>query len=240
MHRARVLDFDRTIIRKINGTLLELVTLDYLKEQGLLKKIDLFFRSGFVKAAGALACSVGKVFNDSCITGETTSMKAYDVFVLRKAGIPLSFIEERAKEYAKFIEPKHIAAFKKCKDDVYIVSAEPVQFLELIVKYAGLSEYIKKIYGTKFKVENGIITGFEWEELAAGTHVKYLGMRDIISNGYSEIHAIGDSMSDIGLFKKHKGRLIPYTFSDADPKLVDYVKKNNGIIVNSLDDFFNT
>lgn len=238
MHRAKVLDFDGTIIRRTGCTLLEQLMLDFYKVQDIPKKADLLIRSAAVKLYRTIASNIGKIFNDHLITGETTSLQVFDILLLSKAKMPITFVEERAKEYSKKLKPKHIAAFKKCKDDLYIVSAEPVQLLEAVVKEAGISNCIKGIYGTKFKLKDDIIVGFERASLFAGVRGKYFGMYKIVSNGYSEIHAIGDSMADIGLFEEYKGKVIPYTFNDAPQGLIEYVKKNGGFVVESLDQFF--
>jgi phosphoserine phosphatase len=244
MRVARVLDWDGTITHT-KRTLLEQLMRDFYRESGILKKIDMAFRYCAVKAYKILASSIGRIFGDGLITGETTSMQVFDVLMLRKVSMPLSFVEEHAKEYAKKIKPEHVAAMQKCKDDLYIVSAEPVQLLEAIIESAGLKQQIKKVYGTKFKVNNGIVTGFDRSVLFAGFRGKYLGMHDILKNGhYSVVHAIGDSMADIGLFEEcksdeYKDVLVkPYTFRNAPHELVRYVVDNGGSVAKDLDEFF--
>ncbi len=237
MTDARVLDCDGTIIKKAERTLLETLMLDFYKKQDVKRKIDLAIRYLVIKSYKSLSSCIGKIFGDEQITGETTSLELFEVLMLKDAGMPMDFVRERAKEYSRWIEPRHVAEFKKCNDDIYIVSAEPVQLIEEIVKNVGLEEHIQKIYGTKFKVEDGIITGFERVNLFAGVRGKYLGMQEIILKGYQHIYAIGDSMADIGLFSAHK-KIIPFTFSDSPKELVDYVKSSNGLIVDDLAEFF--
>jgi len=231
---AKVCDFDGTVIRRLNSTLLELLTRDFFSQQKGLKKIGVFGRAMLVKAGKQFSMVPGKVFEDHYMTGETTFMQIYEKFMLKEMGMTLSFVEEKAKEYAKLLQPKHVDAFKKCKDDVYIVSAEPTQLLDAVLDNAGIS--IKGVYGTKFKVVNDVIIGFERIKLFAGMRGKYLGMEKILSNGYIEVHAIGDAMADIGLFQEYN--VVPCTFYDAPEKLYGYVKGRGGHIVKDLEEFF--
>jgi len=226
----------RRLTRRSNKTLLETLTRDWYKEQSTSKKIGLTFGYLFVKAHKAFAPAWGKLFDDET-TGETTSMQVYGAFMLKKAEMSIDFIEQKAKEYAKLLKPSEIEAFKRCNCDVYIVSAEPVQLLEAIVKEAGLSGYVKGVFGTEFKVENGVITGFVKESLSAGIRGKYGGMKDIVSNGYSKVFALGDSMADVGLTKLYQHKVTLGTFHDSPPELKEYVKENGGPIVGSSEEF---
>ena len=234
-HKAKVCDFDGTIIRRLPGTLLERLTRDFYNEQeSKLRKLDIFARYLIVKTGKALTTVPGKIFEDQYMTGETTSMQIYEKFILKKLGMPISFVREKAKEYAKLIQQRHIDAFKRCSCDTYIVSAEPIQLLEEVMQNAGIT--VKKIYGTQFKMVDNIITGFERTKLFAGMRGKHLGLDRILSNGYSEVHAIGDAMADIGLFREYN--VIPCTFYDAPEQLYKYVKGKGGKIVKDLEEFF--
>lgn len=235
---ARVLDCDGTITDIAEGTLLERLMMDFYREQPLPKRINLFFRSLAIRGYGIFAKALGKFSGEQEITGETNSLKLFDLLMLRKAQIPMSFLDDRAKEYAKLIKPEHIAAIKNCKDDVYIVSAEPKQLLEAILIHAGLYQHIVGVYGTKFEIVNGVIEKFDRSELIAGVPGKHIGMADIISNGYSRVYAIGDSAADKGLFKTYKRKILPYTFYNAPEDLVNFVLDNNGKVIDSLEEFF--
>ncbi|MCD6576026.1 MAG: haloacid dehalogenase-like hydrolase [Nanoarchaeota archaeon] len=237
MSNARVLDCDGTIVEKVEGTLLERLMRDFYKEQGLKRKMDFLLRYAIIKSYKSLSSSLGKIFGDDQITGETTSLELFDVLMLRRVEMPFSFVEKRAKEYSKLIKPHHIDAIRQCKDDIYIVSAEPVQLLEAIVREAGISKNIKKIYGTKFKIEDGVIQGFERINLFAGIRGKHLAMAEILSKGYSKVYAIGDSTADMGLFHAYE-EVTPFTFHDSPGELKKYVLSRGGKVVMDLKEFF--
>ena len=141
---ALVLDCDDTIIStdEQSRTLLERLLVDYYDTLSIPKKISMLYRSRLVKLAGTAARFLSKFFEDNETTGETTSLKACNLFLLKKERIPVEFLEERAAVYAKLIEPKHKEAIMHSKYPIYIVSSEPEQLLEAIIKHAGLKEHI--------------------------------------------------------------------------------------------------
>ena len=253
---AYVVDADGTIIRGLDTTILERLMLDFYDTQAPLRKIGLALHYVPVKLFKSFAPYFGKWFGEEETTGETTSLQVFNIFMLRKAGMPLIFVKESAKEYAKYIRPKHVEALKKCKGDLYIVSAEPVELLEAIVKEAGLSDYVKKIYGNRFKVRDGIIVGFEKKGLFAGMRGKYRGMEKIILRGYHKIRAIGDSVADTGLFDEiyfkeelkdeiketlgphHNFHIRPYTFDDSPKSVIESVSSKHGSVVKDLIEIF--
>ncbi len=238
MEEANVFDFDGTISQKTKATLLEKLIEDYYKKQNLKNKLSMLSKITAIKLYKEASKTIGKIFDKHDITGETTSLEIFEVLLLKDLKIPMDFVYEKAKEYKNLIDKKHIKEFKNCQKDIYIVSAEPIQLLEAIVDELGLNEKIKKIYGTKFKVEDGLIKGFERTQLFAGVRGKYLGMKEIVSNGYSKIHAIGDSMADIGLFEEHESKIIPYTFENSPELLKEYVIEHGGKVLNNLEEFF--
>lgn len=238
MEEANVFDFDGTICRKTKTNLIEKFIEDYYKKQNLKNKFSMLLKITAIKLYKEASKTIGKIFDKHDITGETTSLEIFEVLLLKDLKIPMDFVYEKAKEYKDLIDKKHIEEFKNCQKDIYIVSAEPIQLLEAIVDELGLNEKIKKIYGTSFKVNNGVIEGFERTQLFAGVRGKYLGMKEIVSNGYSKIHAIGDSMADIGLFEEHESKIIPYTFENSPELLKEYVIEHGGKVLNNLEEFF--
>ncbi len=238
MKTARVLDCDGTIIKKLDSTLLERFIKDYCKTQNLKKKINMAARTLAIKAYKKYSEQIGNFFGKLDITGETTSLSLFEVLMLKDLNISMNYLKEKPKEYKKFIKDDYIECFKKCEDDIYIVSAEPRQLLKPIMDELNLNGKIKEIYGTEFEIKKGEIKGFERTKLFAGIRGKYIGMERIISKRYDLIYAIGDSMADLGLFKEHKTKIIPYTFEDSPEELKEYVEQNGGKVVKSLDEFF--
>ncbi len=236
MGNAVVLDLDGTLIKTKESSLLELLMKDYFNEQSISTKIDLAIRYGIVKTYLGLTSTFGEIFNDKIITGETTSMEIFDILVMKKINMPISFIEERTKEYAKLINKSYIEAIKDCTHNVYIVSTEPTQITNEIIKNIGLEDKITKVYGTRFKVEKRVIKGFDRLQLFAGVRGKYLAIQEISSKGYNSIYAIGDTMADVGLFWADS--VIPFTFKDAPTDLKEYVLQHEGKIIRNLSDFF--
>lgn len=234
---ARVLDWDGTIIDESKGTLLERFLYDFYEKQVGAEKLSFALRAYLVKAYRRSAVALGRVFEKE-ITGETTTLEVLELLVLKNSKIPFSFMVEKAKEYAKEVKGEYIAAIKNCNEPIYIVSAEPTQLINSILEELGVSDKIKGVYGTKFEVEDGIITGFDRYHLYAGTRGKYIGMERITTNGYSKILAIGNSSADKGLFEMHKEKVSPFTLNGASKNLIEYVLKNNGCVVTDLEDFF--
>lgn len=240
MSIARVLDCDGTLTDLSGGTLLERLMMDYYEQQPFILRANLAIRSLGVKSYKFLAQAIRKFSDDSQMTGETNSLKLFDVLMLRRAGITTSFLGTAAAEYAKLIKPEYLAAIRNCKEDIYIVSSEPKQLLEAVLIHAGIADNIRGVYGTRFEIVDGVIKKFDRSELVAGISGKHAGMADIVSNGYSKVYAIGDSTADIGLFKTFRRKVVPYTFNDASPELVEYVRANNGRVVKNLGEFFSS
>ena len=238
---ARVLDCDGTIIRKLeNKTLLELFLLEYCKSRPFLEKTDLYFRATLIKSASAVLKSINKAFfgNSYYITGETNLLRLCDLLYIRKAKIPCSFIEQFAAKHTHFLSPRIRQAISSCKDDLYIVTAEPRQLIEEVLKQTNLHNFVKDIYGTSFEIKNGEIVGFDKLWLYAGVRGKHIGLEKILAKGYDKIYAIGDSVADIGLFSHESQKVLPFTFDDSPAELRNYVVKNGGYVVHTLDEFF--
>lgn len=238
MRTARVLDCDGTLIRKLGSkTLLETFLFDFYKNQHGIKALDLAFRALTVKSYRKLIRAFARTTNDTTLTGETTTLQVCDIVYIRPAQIPITFLKQSTARYAE----QHLSqavrdAIKKSSDDVYVVTAEPVQLINAMLSAAGLESCVNGVYGTHFRIEDGRIAGFERLGLFAGIRGKYIGLEKILARGYDQIKAIGDTKADIGLFEND--RVTPYTFFDADMELQDYVAKRGGKVVRNLSEFF--
>jgi phosphoserine phosphatase len=233
---AKVLDWDGTLMPLFPGgkTIVEQLLTDYAYEKSGTEFISLVMRALFVKIYRQAARGFTSLFGDPTWTGESSTLKVCDRAYTRPARIPADFMCKKAREYASRLSDDVKSAIKNCKDDVYIVTAEPVQLIEKVLEYAGLSMHIKKVYGTEFKIENGIITGFDALKMRAGVSGKYAGICEIEKLGCDKIYALGDSAADVGLIGS---KVIPCTFRKTTQALRDFVKKKSGKFVKNVEEF---
>lgn len=236
MTTARVLDWDNTLMPLFPGkkTTLEQLLTDYAYEKSGSDFIKLGLRALLVKVYRQAARGFTSLFDDPTWTGESSTLKVCDRAYIKPARIPLKFMYEKAREYAAWLSNDVRSAVKNCKDDIYIVTAEPVQLVETILAYAGLSKYVKKVHGPEFKIETGIITGFDALKMRAGVSGKYAGICEIEKLGYDRIYALGDSAADVGLISS---KVIPCTFYKTTQALKDFVKKKSGLFVKDVPEF---
>jgi phosphoglycolate phosphatase-like HAD superfamily hydrolase len=236
MKTARVLDWDGTLMPLFAGgkTTLEQLLTDYAYEKSGTEFIGLVMRALFVKVYRQAARGFISLFGDPTWTGESSTLKVCDRAYLKPARIPTKFMYEKAREYASRLSNDVKSAIKNCEDDIYIVTAEPIQLIEKILGYAGLSKHVEKVYGIEFKIEKDIITGFDALKMRAGVSGKYVGICEIEKLGYDKIYALGDSAADVGLIGT---KVIPCTFRKTTQALRDFVKKKSGKFVKNVEEF---
>jgi len=208
---AKVFDWDNTLMPLFPGgkTTLEKLLTDYAHEKSGFEFLGLAMRALLIKVYRKAARGFTSIFNDPTWTGESSTLKVCDRAYIKPAKIPAEFMYKKAEEYAFHWGSNVKFAIKNCKEDIYIVTAEPVQLIEKILEYAGLSAHVKKVYGTEFKIENGVIIGFDALKMRAGISGKYAGICEIEKLGYDKIYAMGDSAADVGLIGS---KVIPCNF----------------------------
>jgi phosphoglycolate phosphatase-like HAD superfamily hydrolase len=214
---AYVLDWDGTIMPLFPGkkTTLEQLLTDYAQEtQEFHKKLNLLLRAALIKIYRKVSEAFIAVFNDPAWTGESSLLKICDRVYIKPVKIQVNFMRKKAKDYAKHIPTNTKYAIKKCKSDLYIVTSEPKQLVEEILKCLEISSCFKEVYGPEFKIGDDIIEGFDELNLLAGVAGKYAGIYKICDK-YNVIRALGDSRTDIfgfGLSKKLREKVEVYTF----------------------------
>lgn len=236
MTTARVLDWDGTLMPLFPGkkTTLEQLLADYAHEKSGLEFIGLGLRALFVKVYRQAARGFTSLFDDPTWTGESSTLKVCDRAYVKPARIPAKFMYKKARAYATRLSDDVKSAVKNCKDDIYIVTAEPVQLVEKILEHAGLSKYVKKVHGPEFKIADDVIVGFDALKMRAGISGKYAGICEIEKLGYDKIYALGDSAPDVGLSGPN---VIPCAFHKTTPALRDFIKKKSGKFVKDVPEF---
>ena len=222
---ARVMDFDNTITVH-DRTVLSQLARDYVKNKPegrrglLLRGLAV---STFMKISKAY---VDKSADNRFFTAETTQLNAFDFFFLRKARIPWSFVRERAVEYANYIPERHRQALKDCSADLYIISSEPTQLIEVVLEEAGVYGEIEQVWGNSFDIHDGVIEGLERISLLGGSKNKFFHIRDLPEK-YELVRTIGDDKSDLGLFQYFRNKagvnVEIYAIENAAPILKRFV-----------------
>ena len=192
-HEIVIFDFDKVLYFSKSSSALE----DFLKNHPS-KKAKLFYPAvvGYV----LFTKSVQKITGFK--TGESTVLAALDI-ILNKHPLSKEYITDYGKELSENIPRDIIDLINKIPTRKFIVTSEPKDLVEVLVKYSGLK--MDGIYGNEFNIRDGFIYGFKHYNLDAGMSAKYfrtkLLLYDLLTKGYpvSKIYAIGDSISDKGI-----------------------------------------
>lgn len=258
-HVARIMDFDGTLSFnpvKPERSVLEQLALDYMREgvpSHRRRRLRLQLGALLVKRGMKLVDLVMQ-FNrlflsdrnrdetelQRYVTGESTKLTAFDVLFLMHAGIPWSFVRDRAEEYAAYIPEHHKRAVRNAHGDLYIISSGVVQQIEAILEAAGIRDCFAGIYGNEFSIrgeriatsgersipEGAMVLGLDRDVLRGGSKGKIAHIQRI-SDRYSLKYTIGNDMADIGFqryFGKYAGsNIVSYAVPTASDAFKRYV-----------------
>jgi len=200
-----------------------------------LKKVGIFLKALMIGAKIG-AKLMGKSPEH---TGETISLRMYDGLFLEDAEITEDFINKYAIKLAESgrLNPFFIAYASKPESErkkLAIITSEPTQLMVGVLKYLGINEV--PVYGNDFRIENGVVVGFE--SSLGGKSKKNKGVLRALENSGAKIaYLLDDNPAVVLNIENARAFSLSENKMKIDGLLTKLLFKNSITYVDTVKDF---